>query len=414
MDDKKALLGELSIDETQRTADARTPRILITGVGAIVLALLGWFWLVPGQAPVEVKTAAARPADAAVTSNDNAVLDASGYVTARRQATVSSKFAGKVTRVMIEEGVVVEKGQLLAKLDDETETARVELSKAQLAVSIARLSEVRVLLQEAELNHQRTIELAARKLASQADLDRTRLATVGLKARLKALGADVEVGRRGLAIQQQQLEDTEIRAPFGGVVVAKAAQPGEMISPVSGGGGFTRTGICTIVDMSSLEIEVDVNESYINRVTPDQPVVATLNSYPNWQIPAEVITIIPTADRNKATVRVRIAFLETDTRILPDMGVKVSFLDSAAPEAESTQVLSGVMVPASAVTSLDGGSVVFVVTDEVVEKRSVRTGPKKGNSRNIASGLMAGESVITNLTDELIGSLADGQPVVPI
>jgi RND family efflux transporter MFP subunit len=214
-----------------------------------------------------------------------------------------------------------------------------------------------------------------------------------------------------LAIQQQYLSDTEIRAPFAGVVIAKAAQPGEMISPVSAGGGFTRTGICTIVDMASLEIEVDVNESYINRVTSGQPVTAVLDSYEDWQIPAKVITIIPTADRNKATVRVRIAFLESDTRILPDMGVKVSFLDDS-PKQASTKQLVGVLVPGNAVTSLNNESVVFVVDGDIVERRVVRVGGRQGSARNITAGLAVGEKVITDLSEALIASLDNDQRVI--
>ena len=409
MEDKKALLGELSIDENQRTADSRTPRLVITGIGALLLAAAAWFWLLPANEPLEVRVASARSADSQAMNDSNAVLEASGYVTARRQATVSSKYTGQVIDVFVEEGMVVEKNQLLAKLDDQTQRAQLALSKAQLNATASRLNEVRVQLQEAELAHDRTIELADKKLASEADLDSTRLAVSGLEARLESLASEIKVGEKSLAIQQQQLNDTEIRAPFAGVVIAKAAQPGEMISPVSAGGGFTRTGICTIVDMASLEIEVDVNESYINRVKPDQPATATLDSYEDWRIPAKVITIIPTADRNKATVRVRIAFLETDTRILPDMGVKVSFLEETK---EAAMQLSGVMIPGTAIASIGDESVVFVVANDVVERRSVRVGPKQGSSRNVASGLRAGEKVVTNLSDELIASLDDGQRVL--
>ena len=410
MNDKKALLGKLSIHDNQRKAGNRMPRLLITGIGAIVLAGGAWFWLLPGQELIEVNTVAARPASGSANTGSDAVLDASGYVTARRQATVSSKFTGKVTEILIEEGVVVAQGQLLARLDDVMQTAELALAKARLQATESRLNEVEIQLQEAELAHRRTIELANRELASQADLDSTFLAVQGLNARLKALGAEIEVGRRSMKIQQQQLADTEIRAPFGGVVIAKAAQPGEMISPVSAGGGFTRTGICTIVDMTSLEIEVDVNESYINRVTPEQPVTATLNSYPDWQIPAKVITIIPTADRNKATVRVRIAFLESDSRILPDMGVKVSFLDDTIRGDGPAEVLTGVMIPENAVTSVDDESVVFVVDDGIVHRRTVHVGADlQGNISNITNGLQAGEKVVSNLSSELTELLLDGR-----
>ena len=258
------------------------------------------------------------------------MLDATGYVVARRQATVSAKVTGKVVEVFIEEGMRVEEGQVLARLDASIPRAELALSESQLASAKSGLEEMKVQIRQAELDLQRTEGLSARKLASQADLDRVQLTLQGLQARLERQGREVVVAERAAAVQRQLLDDMEIRAPFTGVVVAKAAQPGEMISPISAGGGYTRTGICTIVDMESLEVEVDVNEAYINRVQPKQPVSVALNAYPDERIPAEVIAIIPTADRNKATVRVRIALLEKNPRVLPDMGVKVAFLNEKA------------------------------------------------------------------------------------
>ncbi len=258
------------------------------------------------------------------------MLDATGYVVARRQATVSAKTTGKVVEVFIEEGMRVQEGQVLARLDASIPRAELALSESQLASARSSLEEMKVQIRQAELDLQRTEGLASRKLASQADLDRVQLTLQGLQARLERQQREVVVAERGVSVQRQLLDDMEIRAPFTGVVVAKAAQPGEMISPISAGGGFTRTGICTIVDMESLEVEVDVNEAYINRVQPKQPVSVALNAYPDERMPAEVIAIIPTADRNKATVRVRIALLEKNPRVLPDMGVKVAFLDEKA------------------------------------------------------------------------------------
>jgi RND family efflux transporter MFP subunit len=265
---------------------------------------------------------------------DGSVLDATGYVVARRQATVSSEVTGQVVDVYIEEGQRVAANELLARLDDSIPRAQLELVESQLAAARASLTEIEVQLRQAELDLERTTGLASRQLASQADLDRDSLAVDGLRARLERARRDVVVAERTVTLQRRALDDMEVRAPFDGVVVAKAAQPGEIVSPMSAGGGFTRTGICTIVDMESLEVEVDVNEAYINRVTPGQPARITLNAYPETPFRAEVIAIIPTADRNKATVRVRIAFLERDDRVLPDMGVKVAFLE--APEEAAT------------------------------------------------------------------------------
>ncbi len=414
MNDKKALLGELSIDDTQRDTSNPLARWIVFATVAVALAVSGWFWFVSAVEPVLVDLVKAKPAVGQEKPRGETVLDASGYVTARRQATVSSKFTGKVIEVFIEEGVHVEANQLLAKLDNSSQLAQYNLIKAQLKASQSRLLEVEVQLKEAELQLTRTVQLSARQLASQSELDQAELLVKRLEARLASLRIDIEVGESSVQVQQQRLDDTEIRAPFAGVVIAKSAQPGEMISPISAGGGFTRTGICTIVDMQSLEIEVDVNESYINRVKSEQLVTATLNSYPDWKIAAKVITIIPTADRNKATVRVRIAFLESDVRILPDMGVKVSFMEDRPVAAQVATEFKGVFIPSSAIVTRENENVVFVVKDSRVEIRQISIGLKQGSQRNIRSGVEAGEWVVRKVTPELSEALVDGRQVVAI
>lgn len=414
MNEKKALLGELSINDAQRDGSNSLTRWVLVVIVAGLAVLSGWFWYVAGEEPLLVDLVKAEPAGRQGTSQGETVLDASGYVTARRQATVSSKFTGKVTEVFIEEGVHVEANQLLARLDNSTQSAQYNLVKSQLKASQSRLLEVEVQLNEAQLQLTRTEQLSARKLASQAEHDRAELLVKRLKARLASLRIDIEVGESNVQVQKQQLDDTEIRAPFAGIVIAKAAQPGEMISPISAGGGFTRTGICTIVDMQSLEIEVDVNESYINRVKSEQLVTATLNSYPDWKIAAKVITIIPTADRNKATVRVRIAFLESDVRILPDMGVKVSFMEDRPVAAQVATEFKGVFLPSSAIVTRENENVVFVVKDSRVEIRQILIGLKQGSQRNIRSGVEAGEWVVRKVTPELSEALVDGRQVVAI
>lgn len=333
--DKRALLDELKIDRGAAAEEpSRRPVRWFALVAAIAgIAFIAWYVVFPKSEPVAVAapvvpaTATPAPRSAAI---EGSVLDATGYVVARRQATVSAKTTGKVIEVFIEEGMRVQEGQVLARLDASIPRAELALSESQLASARSSLEEMKVQIRQAELDVQRTEGLASRKLASQADLDRVQLTLQGLQARLERQQREVVVAERAVSVQRQLLDDMEIRAPFTGVVVAKAAQPGEMISPISAGGGFTRTGICTIVDMESLEVEVDVNEAYINRVQPKQPVSVALNAYPDERIPAEVIAIIPTADRNKATVRVRIALLEKNPRVLPDMGVKVAFLDEKA------------------------------------------------------------------------------------
>ena len=294
------------------------------------------------------------------------------------QATVSSKITGKVLEVYIEEGMFVEKDQILAQLDDSTVQAELKFAETQL--------------QEARSVFNRTLELSKDNLASQASLDAAESQLDGLKARLD--------------ISKQIVSDMKIRAPFSGVVINKAAQPGEMISPVSAGGGFTRTGIGTIVDMDSLEVEVDVNESYINRVQPGQPAITNLNAYPEWDINSEVIAIIPTADRNKATVKVRIGLLEKDQRVLPDMGAKVSFLK----EQSNTKsvVLEGVIVPSTSVMKEGASSFVFLIKNGIIVKTKVQVESTSANYARIINGIKNGDSVVINSNN----GLQDGQEVV--
>ncbi|HEX9636946.1 MAG TPA: efflux RND transporter periplasmic adaptor subunit, partial [Acidobacteriota bacterium] len=351
---------------------------------AALAALVGWR-LTRGGAP-EVTTAVARESEA----GGGTVLNASGYVTARRQATVSSKVTGKVEEVLIEEGMHVERGQVLARLDTSNVEVNLRLAEAQLATARASVEETKVRLVEAELTLGRNERLVEREVASQAELDRARAEADSLKARLQVQQDEIEVAHRQIALWRQEQEDRIIRAPFDGVVVAKNAQPGEMISPISAGGGFTRTGIGTVVDMSSLEIEVDVNEAYINRVQPGQPVEAILDAYPDWRIPAQVIAIIPTADRQRATVEVRVGFDRLDPRILPDMGVKVAFRN----EAEAGATRSAVTIPQQALRKLNGQDAVFVYHDGRVERRAVTVGSSTGPVVEIAAGLAAGEKVV--------------------
>lgn len=384
----------------------REPEEDASGKGWIALAVLlllaaaaAWyFW--PREDVALVRTAVAR---AATGPQSGTVLNASGYVTARRQATVSSKVTGKVTEILVEEGMRVEEGQVLARLDAANVQAVLDLARAQLDSARTALNEVHALLEEAQLNYDRFRRLAEDGLVSQAELDRSRAEHKSLTARLENRQSEVEVARRQVDIYRQQLEDTIIRAPFAGVVVAKNAQPGEMISPVSAGGGFTRTGIGTIVDMDSLEIEIDVNEAYINRVRPGQAVVATLDAYPDWKIPCHVIAIIPTADRQRATVEVRVGFDALDERILPDMGVKVGFQD----EGENGDVASGVIVPAAALRRDAGSDIVWVVNGDVVERRAVNTavGITSGSERAVLAGLRAGERVVIEGPEELVAGM---------
>ena len=346
--------------------------LIVLAVVLLLGVFTGWF---TRTKPAWVRTAAASADATATRSTTRTLLNASGYVTPRREATVSSKVTGKVVDVLIEEGMKVDAGQVLAHLDSLNVKASLSLAEAQLHAAQASLIETKVRVEEAQREFRRVTTLTENRIATQADLDRANADAKSLVARLDKQMADIAVSEREVEVWKQQLEDTIIRAPFAGVVTIKNAQPGEMISPMSAGGGFTRTGICTIVDMSSLEVEVDVNESFINRVTPGQAVEGTLDSYPDWKIPSKVIAIIPTADRQKATVKVRVGFEKLDPRILPQMGVKVAF--HSAGEFNSTQN-SVVTVPRMAVRHDGSRDIVWVVHEGRVERRAVTVGAAIG------------------------------------
>lgn len=394
MSSTKPPLDDLRID---RGTEARPGSGLrLAGILAGVLVLVGAiFWWSSRSRAVEVRTVAAREVGG---GGDRTVLNASGYVTARREATVSSKVTGKVVEVLIEEGMAVKEGQVLARLDDTNVRASLRVAQAQYDSAKTAVEETKAQLKQANLEYQRTIELARQRIASQSDLDRAEADAKTLEARLARQDLDVTVAEREVEMWQRQMDDMVIRAPFSGIVTTKDSQPGEMISPVSAGGGFTRTGIGTVVDMSSLEIEIDVNESYINRVESGQAVEATLDAYPDWKIPCKVIAIIPTADRQKSTVKVRVAFDKLDPRILPDMSVKVAFRETAGNGAAERQV----KIPRSALRSQDGHDVVFVVGNGRAERRAVKVASAEGEEVELNSGVSPGESVVVEAPPELL------------
>jgi len=379
MAEREDLLNNLKIDRSKAPTEDQSflRKLILFGAAVVIVGVFSWVFLSEDELK-EVTTFTVKSlqmSDSSATS----ILDASGYVVARRRATVSSKMTGKVMKVFIEEGMYVEEGQLLAQLDDSTMIADLNYSQSQL--------------NEAKRVLSRTKELAKEELASQASLDAARAAVEGLEALN--------------AVREQVVQDMKILAPFSGVVVYKAAQPGEMISPVSAGGGFTNTGICTIVDMDSLEVEVDVNESFINRVKPGQPVITNLNAYPKWDIPSEVIAIIPTADRNKATVKVRIALLEKDERVLPDMGSRVSFLRKIETKTEQTPK-EGVMIPIAAISISDNKSTVQALNENRIVLTEIEVAEETANYARVIRGLESGIKVVARFDDDL----EDGQKVI--
>ncbi len=396
------LLKELRIDRKAPPPAPQSRRGLWTGLAvALVLVLLGgagWFLFGRDKA-IEVRTA---PTAAIGTSGASAsVLDASGYVVARRMATVSAKITGRVKEVLIEEGQRVEEGQVMARLDPVDADAQRSLYTSQLSATRSQVDNVQAQLHEAETNATRLGALVKQQLVSKSQYDQAVAQRDSLRAQLVNSQRNVRVAQDQVKIAGDGVDNTIVRAPFAGVVIAKAAQPGEIVSPLSAGGGYTRTGIGNIVDMDSLEVEVEVGEQFIGRVQPKMPIEATLNAYQDWKIPGEVIAIIPTADRSKATVKVRVALDVKDPRIVPDMGVKVSFLE-AAKAAGGQPKNEGVRVPAAAIATRDGASLAFVVTEQdTVEERQLKLGREMGDDRQVLRGLSAGESVVLDPPAEL-------------
>jgi RND family efflux transporter MFP subunit len=391
-ENKSALLNQLRIDRGSASEPSGNAGIWAAiGVAAAVIAGGAVWWFTrPTGVPVHVVSAQAVGGGEAAAGS---ILDASGYVVARRQATVASKITGKMVELDIEEGDHVKADQIIAKLDDTNIRAALNEASAQLDYARAGLAETQVNLANAQRDYDRQKSLLQGHFVSQAAVDNSQTALDALRAQLATQRSNIQVVSGTLAIAQRNLDDTIVRAPFTGIVTVKAAQPGEMVSPVSAGGGFTRTGIGTIVDMDSLEIQVDVNENFINRVSPGQKATAKLNAYPDWQIPAHVIAVIPTADRSKGTVTVRIALDQKDARILPEMGVRVSFLADAAAEVQGGRPAGGVNLPGNAVQGSGATGVVFVVHGDTVERRAVRLGAGSGDNVTVLSGVTAGERI---------------------
>jgi RND family efflux transporter MFP subunit len=383
-------LSSLRIGEAQRK-ERKAGKVLGIIMAAILLIALaaGAAYFTRNSAPV-VEVASAQKAG----SGPTALLNASGYVTPRRRATIAAKITGRVIGVYFDEGVRVKEGQILAKLDDSDVKRALDSAIADRNSTRAQIADYEVQLKNAELLVHRSKELQTAGVQSQEVLDNALTSADSLRAKIALTKEQVVASESRINEAQQAVDNTVIRAPFDGIVVSKDAQVGEMVSPVSAGGGFTRTGIATIVDMNSNEIEVDVNEAYIARVAPGMPVTAVLDAYPDWQIPSKVRTVIPTADRQKATVKVRISFLKLDPRILPDMGVKVTFLGDE-PKKEVGAIDPVASIPAAALRDENGSKIVFLVKDHKLERRAVKSGGTHGGDVEIFAGLVPGDMVVT-------------------
>lgn len=407
MEDRTVLLERLRIDrEDEPTETGRAARWVSAAAVALVVtgAAIGWY-LYGGGGGIAVQAAVAEPVAVEAAAMRGSILDASGYVVARRQATVSAKITGKVVDVLIEEGQRVAADEVIARLDPANALAAVAQAEAQHHQARASLNAARIAFDNFGPLFARNAEQYARQIISAQSFDTSKAEYDAARASLEVAARAVEVAEANLAIAERNLEDTIVRAPFAGVVTVKAAQEGEMVSPISAGGGFTRTGIGTIVDMESLEIEVDVSENFINRVRPGQDAAVRLNAYPDWELPARVIAIVPTADRAKATVKVRVGLETKDPRILPQMGVRVAFLDD--PAAEPAAIREAALVPAAAVQPNGDTGVVFVINGSTVERRAVRLGERTAGRQVVLSGLTAGTLVAVGD----LALLADGASI---
>jgi RND family efflux transporter MFP subunit len=402
-DNSHDLLHELRIDRAQRDDDGSRPRWpWIVGAVVVVLLLAGGVaaFALRGQATtVDTSTAVA-----AASSSDAAVLQATGYVVARHQATVSAQIIGTLMEVSVEEGDRVKQGQILARLDPTAYKAQLDAAQAQYAAAQAGVARARATLQQDRANAARMNAVVARGYVSKQDAQQANTLVETDKAALDAAAKQAQAANAQVEAARVNLDFTIIRAPFSGVVTAKDADVGEIVSPYTAGGGGIAGGLATIVDMNSLEVDVDVNEAYISRVTPGMPVEAVLDAYPDWKIPAHVIAIIPSADKSKATVKVRIALDQKDPRIIPQMGVRVSFLEK---KDASRKPLPGVLVPKSAIVQRDGKDVVFVVKDGHAERTAVTTGADFSDLKQVTQGLDAGAEVVTTPPADL----KDGEKV---
>ncbi|MGN6521223.1 MAG: efflux RND transporter periplasmic adaptor subunit [Dokdonella sp.] len=403
--EKSDLLQQLRIDRSApaehagRGAGAWIGALV--GVLALGIAAVGGWWFLRDAKAIEVDAVTAS-APSAAGAGPLAVLQATGYVTARRQATVSAQITGTLVDVLIEEGERVEAGQVLAHLEDTAQRAQLAQAEAGYRAAQAQLAQVAAQLAQSRRDVARAEELVGRKLVSKQAVELARTQVDAQAAQLESQRRQVDVAKAAVVGARVQLDYCTVRAPFAGVVIAKAAQPGEIVSPLSAGGGFTRTGVGTIGDMDSLEVEVDVNESYINRVTAKQPVEAVLDAYPDWKIAGHVIAIIPTADRGKATVKVRVAMAQKDPRIVPDMGVRVSFLeDSGKAQAAAAEPPKGVLVPSSSIVQRDGRSVVFALDGDRARLRAVTPGQTYADQR-LVEGIGLGTRIVRQPTAELV------------
>jgi RND family efflux transporter MFP subunit len=372
-------LARLRIDRSEPAATPAGPGVMRIMIGAallaVIVAIFAWTRLSPSAIEVQVAVAAASGGG----SVSGAGISASGYVVARTKASVSAKVPGRLAYLGVSEGSVVRRGEVIARLENDDYRAAVNAADA-------RVHQLVIEHEQAGRDVERANRLHAQKLLSDAELENQ-------SARLRSLGAQVDAARAQLEVARASFENTIVLSPFDGTVLRKDAEVGEFVAPSTAGGGLTRSAIATMADLRTLEVEVDVNEAYIARIRNGQSSRITLDAYPDTSFAGRVRQVVPTADRQKATVQVKVAILDRDPRILPEMGAKVEFADGDGGDA-AVAAPRRVLIPGAAIVQGSDGARVWVVANGRAASRSVMPGPVRGEQMEIRSGLTGGESVI--------------------
>ena len=373
-------LSRLRIDrsESERPAAGRGPRPIVIGAAlvAVIIAVIAWARLAPSAMDVQVAVASA--VGGGIVSGGG--ISASGYVVARTKASVSAKVPGRLAYLGVSEGSVVRRGEVIARLENADYRAAVNAADAHV-------KQLEIERDQANRDLERANKLHDQRVLSDAELETQ-------SARLRSLGAQVDAARAQLEVARASYENTIVLSPFDGTVLRKDAEVGEFVAPSTAGGGLTRSAIATMADLRTLEVEVDVNEAYIAQVKNGQRCRITLDAYPDTSFSGRVRQVVPTADRQKATVQVKVAILDRDPRILPEMGAKVEFVRSDDAAAAMPSAPRRVLVPSAAIVRGADGARVWVVENGRAAARTVEPGPTRGDQVEIRAGLTGGERVV--------------------
>jgi len=382
-------LGRLRIDRSQPDPGPRRAFAWAGGLALVAAGFIGavYFYFRPGGGQ-DVKVARVELSGS---GSNTSGITANGYVVARTRASVSSRISGRLATLAVEEGSVVRRNQILARLENAEYTAAVAQAVADSLRAEAALAEAETTRRQLDRDLARARDLLARRLEAERTVEDLESQLAAADARIGMQRAQVAAAAASIAYARANLENTFIRAPFDGTVLRKDAEVGEVVAPVATGGGLTRGAVVTMADLETLEVEVDVNEAYIAQITDAQPTRIVLDAYPAVSFNGEVRQIVPTADRQRATVQVKVSITDRDPRILPEMGARVEFL---APDTAAADAPARIFLPAEAVRTDGAATVVWVVRDGVVNRVEIEAGPVSGGRREVRSGLSGGETVV--------------------